>query len=123
MKRILAGVLLAAGVVVGGWLWVRDSSLVAVRDVYVTGVSSSEGPQIRSALRNAALEDHEHAGAAQPLPEDARALREELLLVPMSHLFDLRSRQVGEEREPRKDLGPRSRPGGTRRRCSATCRA
>ena len=56
MKRILAGVLVAACAVAGGWLWVRDSSLVAVRDVYVTGVSSSEGPQIRSALRNAALD-------------------------------------------------------------------
>ncbi len=56
MKRILAGVLVAACAVVGGWLWVRDSSLVAVRDVYVTGVNSSEGPQIRNALRNAALD-------------------------------------------------------------------
>jgi cell division protein FtsQ len=56
VKRILAGVLVAACVVAGGWLWVRDSSLVAVRDVYVTGVNSSEGPQIRSALRNAALD-------------------------------------------------------------------
>ena len=56
MKRILAGVLLAACVAAGGWLWVRDSSLVAVRDVIVTGVSSSEGPQIRAALRTAALD-------------------------------------------------------------------
>ena len=47
---------MAACAVAGGWLWVRDSSLVAVRDVYVTGVSSSEGPQIRSALRTAALD-------------------------------------------------------------------
>ena len=47
---------MAAFLVAGGWLWVRDSSLVAVRDVYVTGVSSSEGPQIRTALRNAALD-------------------------------------------------------------------
>ena len=56
MKRILAGVLVAACVVAGGWLWVRDSSLVAVRDVFVTGADSSEGPQIRAALRNAALD-------------------------------------------------------------------
>ncbi|MEO8689540.1 MAG: FtsQ-type POTRA domain-containing protein [Solirubrobacteraceae bacterium] len=56
MKRILAGVLVAACAAAGGWLWVRDSSLVAVRDVYVTGVNSSEGPQIRSALRSAALD-------------------------------------------------------------------
>jgi cell division protein FtsQ len=56
VKRILAGVLVAACAAAGGWLWVRDSSLVAVRDVFVTGVSSSEGPQIRGALRNAALD-------------------------------------------------------------------
>jgi cell division protein FtsQ len=37
-------------------MWVRDSSLVAVRDVFVTGVNSSEGPQIRHALRTAALD-------------------------------------------------------------------
>jgi cell division protein FtsQ len=37
-------------------MWVRDSSLVAVRDVFVTGVDSSEGPQIRDALRTAALD-------------------------------------------------------------------
>lgn len=56
MKRICAGVLVAACVLAGGWLWVRDSSLVAVRDVTVSGVDSAEGPQIRSALRNAALD-------------------------------------------------------------------
>jgi cell division protein FtsQ len=56
VKRILAGVLLAACAAAGGWLWVRDSSLVAVRDVFVTGVNSSEGPQIRAALRDAALD-------------------------------------------------------------------
>lgn len=56
MKRILAGVLVAACALAGGWLWVRDSKLVAVRDVFVTGLDSAEGPQIRSALRNAALD-------------------------------------------------------------------
>src|SRR3954447_24174643 len=56
VKRILAGVLVAACAVVGAWLWVRDSSFVAVRTVTVTGLSSSETPQIRSALRSAALD-------------------------------------------------------------------
>ena len=73
MKRILAGVLVAACALAGGWLWVRDSRLVAVRDVFVTGVDSAEAPQIRSALRNAALdmttlhvrEDALHAAVAQ----------------------------------------------------------
>jgi cell division protein FtsQ len=56
VKRILAGVLVAACALAGGWLWVRDSSLLAVHDVFITGADSSEGPQIRSALRTAALD-------------------------------------------------------------------
>ena len=56
MKRILAGVLVAACALAGGWWWVRDSSLLAVRDVFVTGADSSQGAQIRSALRTAALD-------------------------------------------------------------------
>ena len=64
---------MAACGLAGGWLWVRDSKLVAVRDVFITGVDSAEAPQIRSALRNAALdmttlhvrEDALHAAVAQ----------------------------------------------------------
>jgi cell division protein FtsQ len=56
VKRILAGVLVVSCALAGGFLWLRDSSLVAVRDVFISGVRSSEGPQIRSALRNAALD-------------------------------------------------------------------
>jgi cell division protein FtsQ len=40
----------------GGWLWLRDSSLVQVRDVEVTGSSSSEEGRIRAALEDAALD-------------------------------------------------------------------
>jgi cell division protein FtsQ len=56
VKRILAGVVVAACALAGGWLWVRDSSLLAVRDVSVSGADSTEGAQIRSALRTAALD-------------------------------------------------------------------
>ena len=56
MKRIFAGVLVAACALAGGWLWVRDSSLPAVHEVFVTGADSSEGPMIRNALRDAALD-------------------------------------------------------------------
>jgi cell division protein FtsQ len=38
----------------GGYLWFRDSSFVAVRDVRVTGLSSNEGPEVRDALVAAA---------------------------------------------------------------------
>jgi cell division protein FtsQ len=37
-----------------GWFWLRDSSLVAVRTVEVTGVEGSEGGRVRSALEQAA---------------------------------------------------------------------
>ena len=40
----------------GGWLWLRDSSLVAVRTVEVTGSHSSEEGRIRAALETAALD-------------------------------------------------------------------
>jgi cell division protein FtsQ len=48
---ILVVVLIALG---GAWLWVRDSSLVSVRRVSVTGVSGPDSSRIRSALIRAA---------------------------------------------------------------------
>lgn len=52
--RILA--VLAAVLVLGagGWWWLRDSSLVAVRQVTVTGVSGTDAGAIRAALTGAA---------------------------------------------------------------------
>jgi cell division protein FtsQ len=38
----------------GGWLWLRDSSLVAVRRVQVTGAHGADAAQVRSALVAAA---------------------------------------------------------------------
>jgi cell division protein FtsQ len=38
----------------GGWLWLRDSSFVAVRHVHITGVHGAEAIEIRSALDDAA---------------------------------------------------------------------
>jgi cell division protein FtsQ len=48
--RLLAGALAAVAILGGGWLWLRDSSLVAVRHVTVTGVAGPDASQIRSAL-------------------------------------------------------------------------
>jgi cell division protein FtsQ len=42
------------GVLAGAWLWLRDSRLVAVERVTVTGVSGPEAPQVRAALASAA---------------------------------------------------------------------
>lgn len=50
LLAVLAVILLLGGV----WLWLRDSSLVAVRKVRVTGASGPDAAQIRSALTAAA---------------------------------------------------------------------
>lgn len=47
----LAVVLALAG---GGWLWLRDSSLVQVRDVQITGATASDGKRVRAAIETAA---------------------------------------------------------------------
>lgn len=52
--RVLIAALLLTAALVGGWLWVRDSSLVAVRRVRVAGASGPDAAQIRAALRTAA---------------------------------------------------------------------
>lgn len=54
--RAIAAVAALVAVVSGGYLWLRDSSLVRVRDVYVVGLSSTQEREIRSALRSAALD-------------------------------------------------------------------
>jgi cell division protein FtsQ len=54
---LLRGVLAVAvlgGLLFGGWLWVRDSSLATVTHVRVTGATTSEEGRIRSALERAA---------------------------------------------------------------------
>jgi cell division protein FtsQ len=51
-KLALAALLaVAAG---GGWLWLRDSSLVAVQQVRVAGLSGAAAPAIRSSLEQSA---------------------------------------------------------------------
>jgi cell division protein FtsQ len=51
---VLATALAVALVGGGGWLWLRDSSLVAVNRITVTGASGPDAGQIRSALIAAA---------------------------------------------------------------------
>lgn len=56
VKMGLVGVLLLVALLAGGWLWLRGSSLVAVEDVKVTGVSGPGGGAIRSNLESLALD-------------------------------------------------------------------
>jgi cell division protein FtsQ len=48
---VLLVLLVLAG---GGWRWLRDSSLVRVNSVEVTGVTASDGAEVRAALEDAA---------------------------------------------------------------------
>jgi cell division septal protein FtsQ len=75
------GLLGVLAVAAGGWAWLRDSSLVRVRNVTVTGVSGPEAEAIRDALRLTAYGmttvhlDHERlrgAVSAYPVIKDLR---------------------------------------------------
>lgn len=48
--RRLAGLLAGLALVGGSWVWVRDSSLVAVRDVEVSGATGPQAAAVRAAL-------------------------------------------------------------------------
>lgn len=52
--RTLAALLAALVLAIAGWFWLRDSSLVAVRHVEVTGVGGTQGVAVRGALEDAA---------------------------------------------------------------------
>ena len=52
--RLLVALLVLGALGYGGWTWLRDSSLAEVRDVEITGASSSEEPKVRAALDAAA---------------------------------------------------------------------
>jgi cell division protein FtsQ len=52
--RVVLCVLVSVPLVGGGWLWLRDSSLVSVRHVHITGVHGVDALEIRQALDDAA---------------------------------------------------------------------
>jgi cell division protein FtsQ len=52
--RALLAFVLTVLVLGGGWLWFRDSSLARVKEVTVTGASTSERAEVHGALANAA---------------------------------------------------------------------
>lgn len=55
-RRTLAAALLCALALAGGWWWLRDSSLVAVQEVQITGLHGQQTAPIRDALTAAALD-------------------------------------------------------------------
>jgi cell division protein FtsQ len=52
--RTLLLVVVALVLLLAGWFWLRDSSLVAVRTVEVTGIDGPQGTRVRAALEEAA---------------------------------------------------------------------
>jgi cell division protein FtsQ len=54
LRVALAGAAALVALLGGGWLWLRDSSLVAVRQVTIAGVSGRDAAQITAALERSA---------------------------------------------------------------------
>jgi cell division protein FtsQ len=52
-RSVILSALLAV-LLLGAWFWLRDSSLVAIKRITITGVSGPDAPQIRAALSKAA---------------------------------------------------------------------
>jgi len=53
-RRVALVLVPVLALLAGGWLWLRDSSLLAVKRVTITGASGPDAAQIRSALSTAA---------------------------------------------------------------------
>jgi cell division protein FtsQ len=73
--RAVAGFACVLIVLASAWLWLRDSPLVAVKRVTVTGVSGPDAPRVREALEAAAIDmttmhvrDGDLATAVEPFP-------------------------------------------------------
>lgn len=54
LRLAIVVAVLLVGLLFGAWLWLRDSSLVAVNRVTITGAAGADAAEIRSALRSAA---------------------------------------------------------------------
>jgi cell division protein FtsQ len=54
--RLVLVLAVLAALLAGAWMWLRDSSLVAVRQVEIAGATSADAPRVEAALRSAARE-------------------------------------------------------------------
>jgi cell division protein FtsQ len=73
--RAVAAFACVVGLLAAGWMWLRDSRLVAVKRVTVTGASGPDAARIQAALRGAAVDmttlhvrDGELRTAVEPFP-------------------------------------------------------
>ena len=93
---MVVSLLVAIALLLGGWVWLRDSSLVAVENVTVRGATGLGAPAVRSSL----------TGAAQQMTTlnlDRRALN-------AAHRGDVRASQRGNTRH---NAGTRDSPPST----------
>lgn len=74
--RAVGAALAACALLLGGWLWLRDSSLVRVTNVQITGAKGFGGGAVRSALEAA-------AGDMTTLNVDESALRSAVARYPL----------------------------------------
>jgi cell division protein FtsQ len=54
LLRLAVALVLLAALAAGGWVWLRDSGLVKVEHVEISGVTSSDADRVRAALDQAA---------------------------------------------------------------------
>ena len=113
--RVVLIALVVAALLGGGWLWLRQSSLVAVRHVTVTGASGPQAARIAAALEAAArdmttldVRAAELRRAVEPFPIVGRGQRRRLAAAPAAI--------VVHERLPVARPGRRGRAGRRRRR-------
>ncbi len=79
LRLALLGALVAAPVLVGGWLWLKDSSLVSVERVQISGVHGADARKIEAALTSAAKQMSTldvHSGALTAAVAPYREVRE-----------------------------------------------
>jgi cell division protein FtsQ len=79
VRLVLLLAVLVAGLLFGAWLWLRDSSFVAVDQVTISGESGADAAAIRGALRSAArnmttldVQMNQLQTAVAPFPEVKR---------------------------------------------------
>ena len=104
--RLGLGLIVALAAAAAGWMWLRDSSLVAVKDVQITGVTASDGDQVKTALQTAALEMTTLHVRPQAL-EDATANLASVASVDVSTDFPHTLRIHVTERRPVAALAPK----------------
>src|SRR5215216_1161686 len=104
--RLGLGLIVLLAAAAAGWMWLRDSSLVAVKHVQITGVTASDGDRVKTALETAALEMTTLHVRPQAL-EDATANLASVASVEVAADFPHTLRIHVNERRPVAALAPK----------------